>query len=177
MSTPTTKENPNTSLADKSLINTPDQDRELVKQLAEVMGYRQQQEDIDALKKMIGMLGQQIQNINDSLLKIVPVIDAHTKILNGQASIPQSTGMMDETKLTALASVVEKLAEAWGKIKSANPNPNPAIISQDYINEQVANAVKKKFELGDLIYEAIESTLTKGVSKKVVNAAINHAPE
>lgn len=180
---PSKPETPDTSLAAQSEITTPDQDRKLVAQLAEAMGYKQQQEDIDQIKNMINLLSQQIKNINESLLKIVPVIDQHTTILNGQQhtvtqNTPNQTGATKEN-LQTIISGAKDLAEAWKIIKGGDSNSTPAIISQDYINEQVSNAVKKKFEIGDLIYEAIESTLTKGITKKIVNKTLetSHVPE
>ena len=180
-------EGKNISQAEKSNITTPEQDnRKLVQDLAEAMGYKQQQEDIDSLKNAVGHINTNIQNIHESLLKIVPVIDTHTKILNTfQPGQTQGTNFSDsEQKIMSLASLVKETAPALTELAKVFKGENsaaPTIISQDYINEQVSNAVKKKFELGDLIYDAVESTLTKGITKKIVNTTLAkteaHGPE
>lgn len=144
-----------------------------LKALSNTLGIDQMREDIDAVKININYLGERMGDM-------VKAINNISATLQGQPQ-PQEAGVptVPGKGLSMLADILQsplgdKLLNKFFPDQQAQPNPIP-FLTPDYILEQTANAIKRKFELGDNIMDAVESSLTKGFTKQVVKHTLNNA--
>jgi len=151
----------NYSLADKSDILTPDEEREKYKKIAELMGISQQQEEIDALKQGFTITQQGIQALTAELQNTNNVVNQLTEIIKKTSTQSPTLNNKNEEKILQFADIADKLADAYAKIKG-KPAEDSFLV--DYKTE-LQNQAKMGLEISDLIQ--------KNVKKKLVNEVVN----
>jgi len=185
-------EGKNISQADKSDITTPEQDnRKLVQDLAEAMGYRQQQEDIDMLKNTMQQLNQVLIKINDNIVRVAEIVDKHSTILNNQN--PQTTNQSgsitynpQEQKIMNLVGLIKEAAPALtelSKVWKGEPQAAqiPGLDPQTILIE-AGEMARENLNVSKAINQAILQSLKKKAVTKLASAVANsdidfHAPE
>ena len=179
-------EGKNTSKATDSTILEPGKEdtklMELARLLSDKMGLNHFQQEIDSLKETDKAIIAHLDKLSISQDQIINLINTSSGIAQGKTTTPANTEIqnIDLSKIDLIGTLADKFASAYVKYKEAtSPSGVGTIIDQKYINEQVGNSVKRKFEMGDMIYDAIEATLTKKTAKKVVDTALSvkHEPE
>lgn len=154
--------------------------------LVEALGIKQQQEDLDVLKQAIQAMNVNINAINESLIKIVGVVDQHTQILNGQPQAQQAgpaTNTPNEMKLMQLGELAKTFADVWHTIKG-QPAPQVGIpgLDANALMSEAVEAVHDDFSIGKELRTAIKSSIRKKVVGNVISnvlrddSAIDHAP-
>jgi len=164
----------NISKAAFSGITSPEQDtkieekRNIVIELVKDVG--QQREEIDIIKQKIDVIAQHIQ----ALISTVDNQSENRNTLTGQTAQPQNiaatTKGLSLDNIEALGSVAEKIINIYKGVKGGDVQP--AIISQDYINEKMKKSVTDNFELGETILDAVKETLKKKAVKNIVSEAL-----
>ena len=165
------------------------EDNELVKQLAEAMGYRQQQEDIDHLKNGFAALQQSIQILVQSLQGLKTEIEKTNNVVNQQsqmlmganqtaAGVPASS---NEAKLAELTNLASTVADIWKKIKG-EPAPVAGIPGFDAnsLMAEAIEAVHDDFSIGKELRGAIKNSIRKKVVGNVISSVLqpddSHGP-
>lgn len=157
------------------------EDNELVKQLAEAMGYRQQQEDIDHLKNGFAALQQSIQIMVQSLQGLKTEIEKTNMVVNQQSQLITGANQTaagapaapNEAKLMQLAEVAQSLAAAWKTIKG-EPAPVAGIPGFDAnsLMAEAIEAVHDDFSIGKELRGAIKNSIRKKVVGNVINSVL-----
>lgn len=144
-----------------------------LKALSNTLGIDQMREDIDAVKININYLGERMSDMVKAINNISAAIQGQPVAQEaGAATAPTSKLNLIEGLLQS--PLGEKILNKVFK-DDAPPPQQIGFLTPDYIMEQTANAVKRKFELGDIIVDAVESTLTKGLTKQIVKHTLNQS--
>lgn len=143
-----------------------------IKALSNVLG-------IDKINARIDELNQSDNSIIGKLSEVINGMNNISNAINGNRPISSDEPQEPSNplaKMELISNLIDKGVQLYTTFKQ-NQNPpentnNMLGIDQSWIMAQVGNSVKRKFELGDKIYDTVEAVLTKKTTNKVVNAAL-----
>lgn len=151
--------------------------QEQLAQLSELLGVSEMRHKMDqqdqSITYLAGRMDEMIKTLNNfvaaSQTEAVPTTAAVTT-----AGVP---GMDKLAAIQSIGPVLEQLANAYRIFKGQESQPQQTIgfLTPEYIMDQTAKAVKRKFELGDTIVDSVEAVLTKGLTKQIVKHTLNNA--